>query len=181
MFAYMTKRHFYGKTRKKNNLFFRGPPSTGKTMIMESLVQMHFNFERLTGLSPSSSFNFQSLLHSNAVFMDECKLTENQFEQWKLLAARTPMATDVKYKSRHSITNCKLYTASNYPIELYVSVPEAKEAIDTRTIEFVFNDKISHSDYFFVTALAWEKFWQKYEKGRDEVDGASGSEEETYL
>lgn len=36
-FATITKRHFFGQTKKKNNLFFIGSPSTGKTMIMESL------------------------------------------------------------------------------------------------------------------------------------------------
>lgn len=100
-------------TKKKNNLFFHGPPSTSKTMVMESLVNMHYNFERLTGLPPGSSFNFASLLHTNTCFMDECKLTENQFEQWKLLAAGQPMCTDNKCKNRHNITNCVLYTASN--------------------------------------------------------------------
>lgn len=177
-FAKYTKKHFYGLTKKKNNLFFRGPPSTGKTMLMESLVRMHFNYERLTGLTPQSSFNFSSLIHSNACFMDECKLTENQFEQWKLLAAGTPMATDVKYKSRHQVTNVRLYTASNYPIELYVSVPEAKEAIDTRTIEFIFNNKIDHTEHFFMTALAWEKFWETNKEHRLKTDEDEDDEDE---
>lgn len=37
-FATNTIKHFEGKTGKKNNLFFYGPPSTGKTMIATSLV-----------------------------------------------------------------------------------------------------------------------------------------------
>lgn len=117
-FATVTKKHFFGQIKKKNNLCFVGLPSTGKTMVMESLVQMQFNYERLTGLTPGSSFNFSSLVHTNAWFMDKCKLTENQFEQCKLLAVEQPMSTDIKYKSRHTIKDCRLYTASNYPIEL---------------------------------------------------------------
>lgn len=158
-FAINTRNHFYGKTKKKNNLFFKGPPSTGKTMIMESLVKMHFNYARLTGLTPNSAFNFASILHTNACFMDECKLTDNQFEQWKLLAARQPMSTDVKYKSRHDITNCILYTASNYPIDTYVTVGEARDAIETRTITYMFTCPTRH---FKINPFIWEEFWTKH-------------------
>lgn len=158
-FSSITKRHFYGETKKKNNLFFMGPPSTGKTMIMESLVQLHYNYERLTGLTPGSSFNFCSLVHSNACFMDECRLTENQFEQWKLLAAGQPMAIDIKYKNRTAITNCRLYTASNYPVELYVNVPVAREAIESRT--FTYRFKYVNVEYITLSAFTWEEFWKE--------------------
>lgn len=40
--------------------------------------------------------------------MEECKRTDNQFEQWKLLVARRPMSTDVKFK------NSTLYTINAY-------------------------------------------------------------------
>lgn len=165
-FALDTRNHFYGKTKKKNNLFFRGPPSTGKTMIMESLVEMHYNYSRLTGLTPNSAFNFASLIHTNACFMDECKLTDNQFEQWKLLAGKQPMSTDVKYKNRHNITNCILYTASNYPIDTYISVGEAREAIETRTITFMFTAPTEH---FKLNPFIWTEFWKKY-KATDEAE-----------
>lgn len=157
-FAKDTYEHFNKLTKKKNNLFFYGPPSTGKTMIMESLVEMHFNYTRLTGLHSTSTFNFSSLIHVNACFMDECKITDNQFEQWKLLAARQPMSTDVKYKSRHNVTDCVLYTA-NYPIGTYVTVPEANAAIDTRTIQYNF---MHPTTYIKITAFTWEKFWDKH-------------------
>lgn len=158
-FAKLTRHHFYGLTEKRNNLFFLGPPSSGKTMIMESLVNMHYNFTRLTGLTPTSSFNFASLIHTNACFMDECKLTDNQFEQWKLLAARQPMSTDVKYKTRQDIKNCILYTASNYPICAYVSTTDAKEAVETRTITFYFTGP---TKYFKLNPFIWETFWKIY-------------------
>lgn len=158
-FAKHTQDHFYRRTSKKNNLFFFGPPSTGKTMIMESLVDMHFNYSRLTGLTPNSSFNFASLVHTNACFMDECKLTDNQFEQWKLLAAGSPMSTDIKYKDRHDIADCVLYTASNYPIAAYLGIMECQEAITTRTIQFNFMNPTEH---FKMNAFIWEAFWDKY-------------------
>lgn len=159
-FAYCTFNHMSGNTGKRNNLFFIGPPSTGKTMIMTSLIECHFNYCRLTGLTPNSSFNFSGLLHCNAVLMDECKLTENQFEQWKLLASRMPMSTDVKYKDRCDVGKCILYTSSNYPIEMYCKVPMAKQAIDERTLQFNFNVKIN--GYTRIAPHIWEKFWNKY-------------------
>lgn len=131
-----------GKTVKRNSLFFFGIPSTRKTMIMSSLIECQFNFCRLTGLTPNSSFNFRNLLHSNACFMDECKLTENQFEQWKLLASGMPVSTDVKYKDRCDIKKCILYTCSNYPIEMFCKVPNAKEAINERTITIHFRKQL---------------------------------------
>lgn len=158
-FAERTKKHFYGQTEKKNNLFFLGPPSTGKTMLMNSLVNMHYNITRLTGLTPNSSFNFASLIHTNACFMDECKLTDNQFEQWKLLAARQPMSTDVKYKNRQDIKDCILYTASNFPICTYVTVTEANDAVETRTISFYFTQPTT---YFKINPFIWEAFWNIY-------------------
>lgn len=164
-FAKITKDHLYRRSNKKNNLFFVGPPSCGKTMVMESLVSLHYNFERLTGLTPGSSFNFSSLIHANACFMDECKLTENQFEQWKLLAAGQPMCTDIKYKQRHNITDCVLYTASNYAISAYVQVPDAEEAIETRTHTFKFNN--TPVDYFHISPWTWEKFWDTYYKDEE--------------
>lgn len=149
--------HFIGQTGKKNNLFFEGGPSTGKTMIMDSLVAAHFNFSKLTGLTPGSSFNFGSVIHTNACFMDECKLTNNQFEQWKQLAGKTDCNTDVKYKDRHIIKDCILYTAANFPIEMYVNVPEASEAVRTRTIMYRFYAKCD--DRFLMTAFDWEYVW----------------------
>lgn len=65
-------------------------------MIMESLVVCHCNFTRLTGLIDNSPFNLSSLIHSNACFMDEIKLTEIHFEQWKLLVGEFPCSKDVK-------------------------------------------------------------------------------------
>jgi DNA replication protein DnaC len=102
-FSKDTYNHFRGKLGKVNNIFFYGQPSTGKTTIMQSLVECHFNYTRLTGLNPNSTFNFSSLLHTNACFMDECKLTDNQFEKWKLLASNSPMSTDIKYKESHDV------------------------------------------------------------------------------
>lgn len=156
-FLKVTYEHFTGQAGKKNNLFFMGMPSTGKTMIMESLVRLHYNFSRLTGLTPGSSFNFSSLLHTNACFMDECKLTDNQFEQWKLLASGSPMATDIKYRERHNITNCRLYTCSNYPINMYTMVPESANAIETRTTTFVFTKVIR--DYIKLSSFTWQYMW----------------------
>jgi len=155
--------HYDRRMRKKNNLFFSGPPSTGKTMLMETLVNCHYNFTRLTGLNSGSSFNFSSLLHTNACFMDECKLTENQFEQWKLLAGGTPMATDVKYKEKHDIEDCVLYTCSNYPIEMYVNVPEARRAIESRTIEYKFHNVIENK--FTLNTFVWDECWKRYKTG----------------
>jgi len=152
--------HYKKQLQKKNNLFFIGPPSTGKTMIMETLVACHYNFTRLTGLSSGSTFNFSSLLHTNACLMDECKLTENQFEQWKLLAGGSPMSTDVKFKEKHDIDNCVLYTSSNYPIDMYVSAPDSSKAIETRTITYRFNHIIENK--FNFNTFGWEACWQKY-------------------
>lgn len=158
-FAKVTFYHFTAKSGKRNNLFFLGPPSTGKTMIMNSLVECQFNYCRLTGLTPNSSFNFSGLLHTNACLMDECKLTENQFEQWKLLASRVPMSTDVKYKDRCDVYNCSLYTCSNYPIEMYCKVPQAKQAIDERTLKFEFSYKLA--GFINIPPHAWERLWQQ--------------------
>ncbi|CAG4951060.1 unnamed protein product [Parnassius apollo] len=159
-FATDTIKHFEGKTGKKNNLFFFGPPSTGKTMLATSLVESQFNYCRLTGLTPNSSFNFSGLLHTNACFMDECKLTENQFEQWKLLASGLPMSTDVKYKDRCDIEKCILYTCSNYPIDMYCKVPMARKAIEERTITYEF--KVQLKEYIKIPPHAWEKLWSVY-------------------
>lgn len=160
-FCRVTHAHYHKRLGKKNNLFFIGPPSTGKTMIMESLLECHYNFSRLTGLTSSSSFNFSSLLNVNACLMDECKLTDNQFEQWKLLAAGTPMATDVKYKERHDIKNCVLYTCANFEIGMYVDVPEKDRAIDSRTTTFNFNTTVD--EHLRLNPFVWEYVWRNYD------------------
>lgn len=164
-FSRCTYLHLTQQLGKKNNLFFYGAPSTGKTMIMETLQALHYNTTRLTGLTPNSSFNFMSLLHTNACFMDECKLTDNQFEQWKLLAGGAAMSTDVKYKDKHDVINCVLYTCSNYPIEMFCQVPDAAEAIRTRTVQFTFSRPIE--SHFKMNAITWEKFW--YDNGGYEI------------
>lgn len=159
-FARDTFMHMSRQTGKKNNLFFHGPPSTGKTMIMESLVNLHYNFARLTGLTANSSFNFSSLLNVNACFMDECRLTDNQFEQWKLLAAGSPMATDVKYKERHNVTNCVLYTCANHNIGQYIQLSDAHKAIEARTIQYNFVKILNTYTWFSV--FVWESLWRRY-------------------
>ncbi|CAH2088625.1 unnamed protein product [Euphydryas editha] len=70
-------------------------------------------------LQPTSPYNFSSAFNRNAIFMDECKLTDNQFEQWKLIAGRQPMNTDMTYKSQHIVKDCIMYTASNQEIGTY--------------------------------------------------------------
>lgn len=160
-FFRQTFAHFTQMSKKKNNLFFYGPPSTGKTMIMNSLVECHFNFSRLTGLISNSSFNFSGLIHTNACFMDECKLTDNQFEQWKLLASGLPMSTDVKYKDRCDVKGVVLYTCSNYPIEMYCNVPMANEAVNSRTIKFELKQKCPW--FIKIAPHSWEKCWGEYD------------------
>ncbi|KAI8437472.1 hypothetical protein MSG28_011794 [Choristoneura fumiferana] len=137
-FAITTFKHITNQLGKKNNLYFHGPPSTGKTMIMESLCDVNFNVSRLTGLTPNSQFNFASVYNTNACFMDECKLTDNQFEQWKLLAGGSKMDTDIKYKDRLMVVDCRLYTASNHQLGLYVQTEGAAKAIAERTTQFDF-------------------------------------------
>lgn len=156
-----TYKHFMSQNQKKNNLFFLGPPSTGKTMIMNSLVECHFNYCRLTGLISNSSFNFSGLLHTNACLMDECKLTDNQFEQWKLLASGLPMSTDVKYKDRCDVKNVVLYTCSNYPIEMYCNAPMAREAVATRTVKYEL--KVQCPWFFKLSPHVWEKCWAEFD------------------
>ncbi|CAG4938847.1 unnamed protein product [Parnassius apollo] len=48
------------------------------------------------GLQPTSAFNFDNLVTRNACFLDECRLTDNQFKQWKLLAGGQTMNTEQK-------------------------------------------------------------------------------------
>lgn len=159
-FFFNTFHHFTRQSNKMNNLFFLGPPSTGKTMIMNSLVECHFNFCRLTGLISNSSFNFSGLLHTNACLMDECKLTDNQFEQWKLLASGLPMSTDVKYKDRCDVRDVVLYTCSNYPIEMYCNVPMAQEAVKSRTL--IYELKTRCPWYLKISPHIWEKCWNEH-------------------
>lgn len=161
VFAHATYTHFTNKSKKKNNLCFFGPVSTGKTMIMTSLVDAQFNYCRLTGLTPDSSLNFSGLFHCNACLMDESKIKENQFEQWKLLASGMPMSTDVKYKDRCDVQRCTLYTCSNYPIAMYCKVPMAKQALDKRTITFVF--KIRFPQYTSILPHTWEDMWSSFD------------------
>jgi len=156
-FSTTTHAHFHQKTGKRNNLFFYGPPSTGKSMIMESLLTCHYNYTRLTGLVDYSPFNFSSLIHSNACFMDEIKVTDSHFEQWKLIAAGLPCSTDVKYHEKSDITNCVLYTCSNYEISSHCRVPECESAIETRTHTFKITAPCE--EFFCVSPQAWEMFW----------------------
>ncbi|KAL4710087.1 hypothetical protein ACJJTC_016489 [Scirpophaga incertulas] len=158
-FSYKTYAHLHRQLGKQNNLFFYGPPGGGKTTIMESLVECHFNYTCLTGLTPTSPFNFSSLIYRNACFMDECKLTDNHFEQWKQLAGGQKMNTDIKYEDRQEVTDCVLYTASNYPINAYLTVPESMEAIAQRTVQFNF---YVACEYFYLNAFIWEEFWKQY-------------------
>lgn len=159
-FANVTYKHFHKMTGKKNNLFFYGPPSTGKSMIMESLVACHYNFTRLTGLVDNSPFNFSSLIHANACFMDEIKLTESHFEQWKLIAGGLPCSTDVKYHEKSDIVNCTMYTSSNYEIGAYCKVQDCSSAIQERT--FTFNIYSVCKEFFQPSPHVWEMFWEKY-------------------
>lgn len=138
-------------------MYFYGSPNTGKTNIMESLVLCHYNFSRLTCLHSNSMFNFGSLVHSNAVYMDECKMKQNQFEQWKLIASRADCSTDIKHKDKQ---DCVMHTSSNYPIEMYVDVLCAAEAVRTRTIQYNFFTTIKEK--INLRTFTWEKLWEKY-------------------
>lgn len=76
------------------------------------------------------------------------------------------MCTNIKYKNRHDIENCVLYTASNYPINTYLQVYEAEQAITTRTHEFKFH--FVPADYFLITLWTWEKLCATYTYENDD-------------
>lgn len=160
-FAHVTYNHFMQKSGKKNNLFLKGPPSTGKSMVIESLISCHFNFTRLTGVNETSSFNFASLIHANACLMDEIKVTNHLFETWKLLAAGQTFTSDVKYHEKCEVSNCVLYTASNYEIDLFCTVPSARDAIDARTHTFDISQPCN--EYFNIAPHSWEMFWNMHD------------------
>lgn len=73
-------------------------------MMMEFLMVCHFNFTGLIGLIDNFPFNLSLLTHSNACFMNEIKLTENHFEQWKLIG-EFPCSTDVKDHEKSDAVN----------------------------------------------------------------------------
>lgn len=75
------------------------------------------------------------------------------------------MSTDVKYKESHDVENCRLYTASNYYLGMYVSVPDSDRAIYSRTITYNFRHIINK--YIKITPSAWLLFWNQHDQGPD--------------
>jgi hypothetical protein len=94
-------------------------------------------------------------------------MTANQFEQWKLLAGGSPMSTDVKYKDKQFVEDCVLYTASNYPIEMYIDVPHASETVRARTTQF---DFYASTDYIPLTPFVIEAHWNRYKTDDTDSD-----------
>ncbi|KAF0310251.1 Non-capsid protein NS-1 [Amphibalanus amphitrite] len=86
------------KLQKTNTLLLYGPTTTGKTLIMSSLLQLH-QPTSLSAMNNASPFYLAQLLNANIAAMEELTISEVNKDDFKKLLGIESMHISVKYET----------------------------------------------------------------------------------
>ncbi|KAL7645404.1 UNVERIFIED_CONTAM: hypothetical protein RMT77_003790 [Armadillidium vulgare] len=134
---------------KINTLVIRGPPNSGKSVVLNTLLEGE-NFARF--VRGGKQMMLENLLDKNYGLYEEPDVPSRLSNTFKLLFEGTPIAINVKRNDSRTLQRTPMFISTNHPLEDSVC-PTDKIAFRTRFKEFVFNSPIEHENYAFENPL----------------------------
>lgn len=111
--------------QKRNILMFVGPPSSGKSFLVKSIIRScSFTFITNKLNCRSSEFALSDMPTKRVAMFDEPIITEDWFETFKLLSAGEPCLTNIKFGGHVTIPRIPILVASNYMP--WINMPPSK-------------------------------------------------------
>nr|QTE04053.1 MAG: nonstructural protein 1 [Turdus hortulorum parvoviridae sp.] len=102
------------KSDKQNCIWVWGPSNTGKTTLMESLVNIYFpSSVGKPDNNVRSNFPFNNCVGKRLIFWEEPYITPENIENVKCLMSGSTFAADVKYQSNLEIEKTPVLVTSN--------------------------------------------------------------------
>jgi len=126
---------------KVNSFILRGQINTGKSMLMNLLLEV-LNPTLLMRQGDASQFYFQNLICSTCVLFEEPVITPTSVNSFKLLMGGEKCATDVKNQNTHTIFRTPCFFTTNTALAAECASIH-QNALKIRSFEFVLNSVIS--------------------------------------
>lgn len=105
---------------KKNTLYIKSPPSSGKTWFVDCITAFYLNVGQVNNFNRNSSFPLNDCVNRRVLVWNEPNIEPAAFDTVKMLFAGDPLPANVKYQSGHVITRTPVIVTSN----TYVVTPD---------------------------------------------------------
>ncbi len=105
---------------KKNTFILQGPPNSGKSWLIRSLLPIMRYYGEVT---PGVNYNFmyQDCINTNAILFEEPLIRPEAAEQFKLIAEGAPTKVNIKMRPAESLARTPVMITTNTPIWKYCS------------------------------------------------------------
>nr|QVW56845.1 MAG: putative nonstructural protein NS1 [Tarsiger cyanurus ambidensovirus] len=101
---------------KKNTMFIRGPPNSGKTFFIDSVSAFYINVGHIGNFVRGDHFPLNDAVHRRLNIWNEPSIMPSAYDTVKMLAAGDPCPANVKYQGHSVITRTPLFITGNTSI-----------------------------------------------------------------
>ena len=162
---------------KTNTLLLQGPTTTGKTLVLSTLLQNH-QATRMTAMNSNSPFYLATLRTASIAILEELNISEVNKDDFKKLLGGEEMDVQVKYESNPDrLPRIPIFASTNTPLANYCQAAD-RDAICARTKTFHFVREIQSTGdrsgvYDTLRApeqpITAEDWWQLYNLHKESI------------
>lgn len=143
----------FKKDEKRNAMSMIGASNAGKSVWFESMLPEDKNLVGYASKNPS--FMWQDCVDKRVIMMEECMVTPDLKETFKVLAGGQEATVDIKNKPPAKVQRTPMLIASNNPLHKYF--PSEKQAIQNRVMEFsgLIKSEVLDGDMVKIDKFMW--------------------------
>jgi hypothetical protein len=109
--------------QKINTFILKGPTNTGKSMLLQTLLQP-IQPVTISREKDRSSFHLDQLPSSSSVIVEEPIIENTTVGTWKLLMEGSTIQTDIKHQDKEDIHRLPIYMTTNSDIHIWCNAVE---------------------------------------------------------
>ena len=128
------------KLNKVNTLVLQGPTGTGKSLLLNSLLN-RFNTAIITRNGDQNQFHLQNLLGKSYGLFEEPRISQITVDDYKLLLEGAEFEINVKHQEPEMLPRVTIFISTNKELDYWVP-PEDGQALYTRTKTFLLKKPI---------------------------------------
>jgi hypothetical protein len=126
--------------QKINTLVLKGPTNTGKSMLLQLLLQP-MQPTTISRDKDRSSFHLDQLPNSTSIIFEEPIIENISVGSWKLPMEGNTLQTDMKHSDKEDITRLPVFITTNNDLWMWTEESE-REPLQQRYIQFDLTKKI---------------------------------------
>lgn len=148
---------------KVNSVAFIGPSNSGKTVMITNPLRMLTRYNGMIGnRGTDSAFIWQECVNCRAIYMDECIMGPEHYEELKLLFGGEPMKVAVKFQNMATIQRTPVFLTGNK--DPWVLDYSSKEAFLNRMYHYTVEMDDDLKDVKQLHPGMWHYAQQQYEQ-----------------